>query len=82
MAFVTNAEKLLCLAFPSTLKGPAAQWFHSLKPRSIRDFRQLSKEFISQFIGLLDHPQPDTQLLTVKQKRGDSLKDFIDRFNQ
>ena len=54
MDLATNADELLCLAFPGTLKGPAAQWFHSLKPRSIRDFRQLNKEFISQFIRLLD----------------------------
>ena len=32
MALATNADELLCVAFPSTLKGPAAQWFHSLKP--------------------------------------------------
>ena len=82
MALATNTDELLCLAFPGTLKGPAAQWFHSLKPRSIRDFRQLSKEFVSQFIGLLDRPQPNTQLLTVKQKKGESLIDFIDWFNQ
>ena len=47
MALATNAEELLCLAFPGTLKSPAAQWFHSLKARSVRDFKQLSKEFIS-----------------------------------
>ena len=82
MALATNADELLCLAFPSTLKGPAAQWFHSLKPRSVKEFKELSKLFISQFIGMHDRPQPDTQLLTVKQQKGESLKDFVDRFNQ
>ena len=82
MALATNANELLCLAFPGTLTGPAAQWFHSLKPRSVRDFKQLSKEFISQFIGLLDQPQPNTQLLTVRKKKGELLKDFVNRFNQ
>ena len=53
-----------------------------MKPRSIKEFKQLDKEFISQFIGLLDLPQPDTQLLTVRQKRGESLKDFVDQFNK
>ena len=43
MALATNADELFCLAFPSTLKGSAAQWFHSLKSQSISDFKQLSK---------------------------------------
>ena len=66
MALATNADELLCLVFLSTLKGPATQWFHSLKPRSVSDFKQLSKQFVGQFVGMLDRPQPDTQLLTVK----------------
>ena len=82
MALATNADEFLCLAFPSTLKGSTAQWFHSLKPRLIRDFKQLSKQFVSQFIGMLDLPQPDTQLFTVRQRKGESLKDFGYRFNQ
>ena len=31
---------------------------------------------------MLDRPQPDTQLLTVRQEKGESLKDFVDWFNQ
>ena len=81
MALATNADELLCLAFSSTLKGPGAQWFHSLKPRSVSDFKQLSKQFVSQFIGILDRQQPDTQLLTITQRKGESLKEFVDRFN-
>ena len=54
MTLATDANELLYLAFPGTLKGLAAQWFHSLKPRSVKDFKQLNKEFISPFIGLFD----------------------------
>ena len=81
MALATNSNELLCLAFPSTLKGPAAQWFHALKPRSVGDFKELSRQFISQFVGMLDRPKPETQLLTVWQRKGESLKDFINQFN-
>ena len=31
---------------------------------------------------MLDRPQLDTRLLTVWQRKGESLKDFVDRFNQ
>ena len=82
MALATKADELLCLAFPSTLKGPAPQWFHSLKPRPVSDFKQLNKQFVSQFVGMLDRPQPDTQILTIRQRKGESLKEFVDRFNQ
>ena len=27
-------------------------------------------------------PKPDTQLLTLRQKKGESLKEIIDRFNK
>ena len=43
MALATNADELYCLAFPNTLKGLSVQWFHSLKPQWISDFRQLNK---------------------------------------
>ena len=82
MALTTNFDELLCLAFPGTLKGPAAKWFHALKPRTVSDFKELSRQFVSQFIGMLDRPKPDTQLLTVQQRKGESLKDFVDWFNQ
>ena len=31
---------------------------------------------------MLDRLKLDTQLLTVRQRKGESLKDFVDRFNQ
>ena len=31
---------------------------------------------------MLDRSQPNTQLLTVRQQKEESLKDFVDRFNQ
>ena len=60
MALSTNVDELLTRYFLSTLKGPVAQWFHSLKPRSISDFKQLNKQFVSQFVSMLDRPQPNT----------------------
>ena len=47
MALATNVDELLYLAFPSTLKVPAAQWFHFLKLHSISDFKKFSKQFVS-----------------------------------
>ena len=82
MVLTTNLDKLYFLDFPNTLKGSANQWFHSLKPRSISGFDQLSMQFISQFISMHEQPMPDTQLLTVRQKKGESLKEFVNHFNK
>ena len=67
MALTTNLDELYCLVFPSTQKGPANQWFYSLKPNSINSFDQLSKQFTSQFISMYEQPIPDTQLLTDRK---------------
>ena len=82
MALITNLDELYCLAFPRSFKDPTNQWFHSLKLRSISGFNQLSKRFISQFIDIHEQPKHDTQLLTVRQKKGEFLKKFVDRFNR
>ena len=77
MVLATNTDELYFLTFSSTLKGLAIQWSNSLKPRSINSFDQLNKKFINMH----DQPKPNTHLLTIKQRKDESLKDFVDRFN-
>ena len=36
------ADKIMCRAFPITLKGPARVWFSRLTPNSISTFKELS----------------------------------------
>ena len=38
--------------------------------------------FIGQFVGAKDHQLPPTHLLSVKQGKNESLKDYIVRFNK
>ena len=42
--------KIMCRAFPTTLKGPARIWFSKLTPNSIYTFKELSAQFASHFI--------------------------------
>ena len=35
-------DKIMCRAFPTTLKGPARIWFSRLTPNSISSFKELS----------------------------------------
>ena len=61
MGLATNADELYCLAFPNTLKGLVAQWFHSLKPHrstiSNRLASNLSASLLAWSIG--QNPTPN-----------------------
>ncbi|XP_050217637.1 uncharacterized protein LOC126668488 [Mercurialis annua] len=43
------SEAAVCKLFPTTLKGPAAIWYQSLKEGSIRSFDELAKAFRTHF---------------------------------
>ncbi|XP_059654814.1 uncharacterized protein LOC132301590 [Cornus florida] len=74
-------DEIMCRAFPTTLKGWARLWFNKLKPGSIENFEELSKQFIGHFIAGQKHRRPVIHLLNVKQQKGESLRDYISRFN-
>ena len=44
-------DKIMCRAFPTTLKGPARVWFSKIPPNSVSFFDELSKLFVNNFIG-------------------------------
>ncbi|XP_059636125.1 uncharacterized protein LOC132278347 [Cornus florida] len=71
----------MCQAFPTTLKGLVKVWFNKLKPRTIDTFKELSKQFVSHFIVGQRHRRSATYLLTVKQQKGESIREYITRFN-
>ena len=43
-------DKIMCRAFPTTLKGLARIWLSRLTPNSINTFKELSAQFTSHFI--------------------------------
>ena len=44
-------DKIMCRAFPTTLKGLAQVWFSKIPPNSVSFFDELSKLFVNNFIG-------------------------------
>ena len=44
-------DKIMCRAFPTTLKGPVRVWFSKIPPNSVSSFDELSKLFVNNFIG-------------------------------
>jgi len=67
--------------FIDTLKGVASEWFMKLPAGSIKAWADLEKLFLACFF------EDDTEisvptLLAAKQKKGESIKTFVERFQR
>ncbi|XP_043811552.1 uncharacterized protein LOC122723465 [Manihot esculenta] len=71
----------MCKVFPTTLSGPARAWFNSLETGSIRSFGDLATRFISRFIVGVPADRKMSYLETVRQRRDESLREYVARFN-
>ncbi|XP_043714985.1 uncharacterized protein LOC122663372 [Telopea speciosissima] len=68
-------------SFPTSLKEPTTLWFAKLKPNSIRSFTELAKTFMSRFQSRVKQKKTAANLLVVKQRPDESIRDYITRFN-
>ena len=75
-------DKIMCRAFPITLKGPARIWFSRLTPNSICTFKELSAQFASHFIGGHKYKKSTACLMSIKQWEDETLRSYIARFNK
>ena len=82
VALYTSHDAVFCKAFPTTLKGPALEWFTTLPPYSIDNFDTLSHMFTTHFAGNHPHQTTTISLIGVKQEQGETLRTFIDRFRK
>ena len=76
------ADKILCRAFPTTLKGLVRVWFSKLAPNSISTFKELSAQFASHFIMGHRYKKSTTCLMSIKQLEEETLRSYITRFNK
>ena len=75
-------DEVLCMAFPTTLKGAARVWFSKILLGTIADFKQLNKGFVHHFIGGQRHKKPTGHLLNIQQVEGESLRQYVTQFNK
>ncbi|KAJ0984219.1 hypothetical protein J5N97_002575 [Dioscorea zingiberensis] len=76
-----TSEVVLCRGFSKTLSGIAYDWFRSLPEGSIAYFDQLMDKFLRRFANCRRHKRNPVMLLRCKQREGESLRDYLDRFN-
>ncbi|XP_020240273.1 uncharacterized protein LOC109819092 [Cajanus cajan] len=71
-----------CKLFMGTLKKAALDWFSGLPDRSITNFDVFSRLFMAKFAANKKKPSITSDLFDLKQQREESLKDFLQRFNE
>ncbi|GLT82898.1 hypothetical protein SLE2022_012270 [Rubroshorea leprosula] len=80
---IQNAnDAMMCKVFPATLKSTARRWYHKLPRHSIDSFYQLAKLFSNKFASQREIKRTATELMQVDQKEGESLRDYMQRFNK
>jgi len=77
-----GVDKIMCRAFPTTLKGPIRMWFNRLTPNSIGTFKELSAQFALHFIGGHKYKKSTTCLMSIKQQEDETLRSYITHFNK
>ena len=75
-------DEIMCRAFLTILKGSTRIWFKKLTPGSVASFAQLSRSFFNHFIGGQRYGRPTIHFLNVKQKKGETLRSYLTRFNK
>jgi hypothetical protein len=70
-------DEVACRAFPLTLSGNARDWYRRLPPKSIQNFDEFGKMFITQFMAGIVRRKPASTLMSIQQRRDESLKEFL-----
>ncbi|GFZ16272.1 hypothetical protein Acr_25g0006810 [Actinidia rufa] len=82
MSLQEYTDEEMCKAFSTTLKGSTITWFRKLLPGTIDSFGELSRLFIANFMSCRIRQKSVSHLFTVYQKDGESIKEYVKRFNQ
>ncbi|GKV15219.1 hypothetical protein SLEP1_g26021 [Rubroshorea leprosula] len=75
------SDALMCKIFPFTLRGNARTWYYSLPPRSISSYTELASAFAIKFSSRRLIRKTISELMGVRQRDGESLKNFMSKFN-
>ncbi|XP_027932895.1 uncharacterized protein LOC114188521 [Vigna unguiculata] len=78
----TSDDAILCRVFPTSLKGPTLNWFTRLPPNSIDYFDTLATRFGIQFATSKPHHLTSLALVNIRQEKGESLREFMERFGK
>ena len=80
MVIYRSDDALMCKIFATTLQGEAQDWFHTLPPRSVQSFDDLSLVFTKEYSSYRSIKKKSDHLFNVKKNPKESLRDYVKRF--
>jgi hypothetical protein len=80
MDMYSHDDRIMCRVFPSSLKDVASNWFYSLRPNSLHTFDEVYRAFVDQYISRKKIMKNSLTLLSFKMGSGESLKNYLSRF--
>ncbi|XP_052189874.1 uncharacterized protein LOC127799692 [Diospyros lotus] len=78
----SGSNAMWCRTFSATLGGHARTWYSCLPHRSINSWEELKTCFLAHYAPLKRHRKFSMALVNIKQNQGESLRDFVARFNE
>ncbi|XP_020201848.1 uncharacterized protein LOC109787708 [Cajanus cajan] len=82
VSLYTDEDAIFCKVFPTSLKGPALNWFTRLPPGSVESFTSLSSRFVIQFATSRPHQLTSIALVNIRQEKKEPLRAFMERFGK
>ncbi|VFQ73429.1 unnamed protein product [Cuscuta campestris] len=80
MIAVDASDALMCRCFLQTVDSKVADWVNHIPAGSIRTCDELGLRFLEHFAGNCRPKKHFTHLASVRQKHGESLKNFLIRW--
>ncbi|VFQ76626.1 unnamed protein product [Cuscuta campestris] len=82
MIAVDASDALMCRCFLQTVDSKVADWVNHIPAGSIRTWDELGLRFLDHFSGNCRPKKHFTHLASVRQKHGESLKNFLIRWRK
>ncbi|VFQ71916.1 unnamed protein product [Cuscuta campestris] len=79
---VDASDALMCRCFLQTVDSKVADWVNHVPAGSIRTWDELGLRFLEHFAGNCHPKKHFTHLASVRQKHGESLKNFLIRWRK
>ena len=68
--------------FHVALRGTASSWLMNLPSGSVRSWGELCEQIVTNFSRSFTRPRTCGDLLAVRQHKGETLRQYIQRFSQ